>query len=120
MAMAQVVMQLHVAQRGKAVEPGVGHGFKRLGKTVFADALDQLVALTVNLDRPGLAGNQGGVALRLARGNLDLAVVVRQAQQVGSGRDGGDEVFAGLRGVGLEFGFVHGWLYGGFIGQIGL
>jgi hypothetical protein len=44
-AVAQVVVQLHVAQRGKAVEPGVGHGFHGVDKAVFADALDELVAL---------------------------------------------------------------------------
>ena len=100
-------MQFHVAQGGKAVEPGVGHRFKGLGKAVFLQAGNKLLALAVDLGGPGLAGNHGDVALRLAGGNLELAVFVGQAQQVGADRDGGNEVFAGLRGVGLEFGFVH-------------
>jgi len=61
----------------------------------------------VDLGGPGLAGDHSHIALRLAWSNLELAVVVRQAEQVGSGRDGGNEVFAGLRGVGIEFGFIH-------------
>ena len=45
---------------------------------------------------------------------------VRNAQQVGAGGDCGDEVFAGLGGVGLEVGLVHGCDSIGFIGQIGV
>ena len=109
-AVAQVVMKLHVAQRGKAVEPGVGDGFHRVGKAVFADAGDELLALGVDLDGPGLAGDHGDVALRLAGGHVERAGLVtcfvRDAQQVGAGGDGGDEVFAGLGGVGLEVGLT--------------
>ena len=104
---AQVVVQLHVAQRGKAVEPGVGHGFHGVGKAVFADALDQLVALAADLGGPGLASDDGDIALGLGWGYLQRTGHIRQAQQVGTGGDGGDEVFAGLGGVGLEVGFVH-------------
>jgi hypothetical protein len=49
----------------------------------------------------------GHVALGLAGGYFQRARLVRQAEQVGAGGDGGNEVFAGLGGVGLEFGFVH-------------
>ena len=109
-AVAQVIVQLHEAQRSKAVEPGVGDGFQGLGKAVFVDAGNQVLPLAMHFGRPGLAGDDGDVALRLAGGDFKLASFFRQAQQVGSGRNGGDKVFAGLRGVGLEFGFVHGFL----------
>ena len=102
-------MQLHVAQGGKAVKSGIGHSFQGLVKAVFLQAGNELLALAIDFGGPGLAANQGDAALRLAESNLELAVVVRQAQQVGSSRDGGDKVFAGLRGLGLEFGLVHGF-----------
>jgi len=38
-----------------------------------------------------------------------LATLFRQAEQMGTRRDGGDEILAGLRGVGFEFGFIHGY-----------
>ena len=107
MAVAQVVVQLHVAQRGKAVEPGVGHSFHGVSKAVFADALDQFVALAADLCGPGLASDDGDVALGLGGGYFQRASRLGQAQQVGAGGDGGDEVFAGLGGVGLEVGLVH-------------
>ena len=97
-AVAQVVVQLHVAQRGKAVEPGVGDGFHGVGEAVFLQASNKLVALAVDLGGPRLAGNQGDVALGLGGGYLQRASLVRQAQQVGTGGDCGDEVFAGLGG----------------------
>jgi hypothetical protein len=81
-AVAQVVVQLHVAQRGKAVEPGVGHGFHGLGKAVFADAGDELLALGVDLDGPGLAGDDGHVALGLAGGYFQRAGLVRQPSRL--------------------------------------
>ena len=71
MAMAQVVMQLHVAQSCKAVEPCVGHRFHGVFKAVFADAFDQLVALATDLRWPGLASNDSDIALRLAWGNFE-------------------------------------------------
>jgi hypothetical protein len=36
-----------------------------------------------------------------------VPALLGEAQQVGAGGDCGDEVFAGLGGVGLEVGFVH-------------
>ena len=68
MAMAQVVVQFHVTQRGKAVEPGVGHRFHGVFKAVFADAFDQLFALATDLRWPGLASNDSDISLRLGRG----------------------------------------------------
>ena len=65
MAVAQVVVQLHVAQCGKAVEPSAGHGFHGVGEAVFADAGAALVALGIYLGGPGLTGDDGDVALRL-------------------------------------------------------
>ena len=47
--------------------------------------------------------------LGLGGGNFKLPGLVRQAQQVGAGRDSGDEVLARLGGVGLELGFVNGF-----------
>jgi hypothetical protein len=75
-AVAQVVVQLHVAQRGKAVEPGVGHGFHGVGKAVFADALDQLVALAADFGGPGLTGDDGDIALGLGGGHFQRASLV--------------------------------------------
>ena len=56
----------------------------------------ELIALGIYLGGPGLAGDDGDVALRLGGGHFQRACLVRQAQQVGAGSDGGDEVFAGL------------------------
>jgi len=106
-AVAQVVVQFHVTQCRKAVEPGVGHGFHGLGKAVFADAPDKLLALRLHFDRPGLARNDHHVAFGQAGSHFQSARLVRQTQQIGACHDGGDEVFACLRGVRLEFGFVH-------------
>ena len=61
-------MQLHVAQRGKAVEPGVGHGLAGVGKAFAPHAGDELIALGGHFGGPGLAGNQGDVALGLGGG----------------------------------------------------
>ena len=79
-AVAQVVVQLHVAQRGKAVEPGVGHGFHGVGKAVFADALNQLVALAADFGGPGLACNDGDVALGLGGCDFQRASLFGQTQ----------------------------------------
>ena len=107
MAVAQVVVQLHEAQGRKAVEPGVGHRLHGVVKAVFLDAGNKLLALAINLGGPGLTGDDGDVALGLAGGHFQRAGLDREAQQISAGGDGGDEVFAGLGGVGLEFGFVH-------------
>ena len=66
MAVARLVVQLTVAQGGEAVEPGVGHGFNGLGKAFALLASDELLALSVHLSGPGLAGDHGHVALGLA------------------------------------------------------
>ncbi len=94
-------MQLHVAQGGKAVEPGVGHGLAGVGKVFAPHAGDELLALRGHFGGPGLASDQGNVALGLGGGHFKLACLVRQTQQVGTGRDSGDEVLTRLGGVGL-------------------
>jgi len=63
---AQVVVQLHVARGGETGEPGVGHGFNGLGEPFALHAGDELLALSVHLSGPGLAGDHGHVALGLA------------------------------------------------------
>ena len=66
-------MQLHVAQCRKAVEPGVGHGFHGVGKAVFANALDELVALAADFGGPRLTGDDGDIALGLGGGYFQRA-----------------------------------------------
>ena len=70
---AQVVVQFHVAQCRKSVEPGVSHGFHGLAKSIFLDAGNQLLTLAMDFDGPGLAGDDCGIALGLAGNHLQLA-----------------------------------------------
>ena len=107
MAMTQVVMQLHIPESGKAVEPCVGHGFHCWSKAVLTNTLDQLVALTTDICRPGLSADEGHVALCLGGGHFKRAGLLRQPQKVRARGNSRNEVFACLRGVGLEVCFVH-------------
>ncbi len=96
--MAQVVVDFHEPQGGEAVEPGVGDGLQGLAEAVARHALNQLVALPFHLGRPGLAGDEGHVALADSRRDFQLAAGLSEPQQMGTGGDGGDEVAAGLGG----------------------
>ena len=114
MAVAQVVVQLHVAQRGKAVEPGVGHLFHGLRKAIGpmpCHAGQQGIALRGHFGWPLHPVNDRHAAADRGR----YHPVCRDAQQRRPGGDGGNEVFAGLWGVGLEVGSVH-----VFLGEIRL
>jgi len=87
-----------------AKRPGVGDGIHRL------DVLDQAVALLIHLNWPFPISDDGDVAFFFARCNFERATGFRQAEQVGAGGNGSDKVLAGLRGLrglGLEFGFIH-------------
>ena len=102
----QQLVQFHVAQRGKAVEPGVGHllhGPRKPIRPMPGDAGQQGIALRGHLGRPLHPVNDRHAAADCGRHHP----VCRDAQQRRPGGDGGNEVFAGLRGVGLEVGFVH-------------
>jgi len=76
MAMAQIVMDLHEAQRCEAVEPGVGDGFRRLASADFLHALDKAFALFVDLGRPGLTGNDCNVTLHFAGDDFQLTILL--------------------------------------------
>jgi hypothetical protein len=65
-AVVEVVVDLHVAQRGETVEPGVGDRLHGLRKAVLLHALDQAFALFMHLGRPGLPGDERNVALLFA------------------------------------------------------
>ena len=69
--------------------------------------LDQSLALLIHIGRPFTPGKDGDVAFSFAGCNFKRATRFRQTELIGASRDGGDEVFAGLRGIGFEFGFVH-------------
>lgn len=47
--MAQIIVDCHVTERGKTVEPGVGNGFRRFAKSDFLHALDQTLALFMDI-----------------------------------------------------------------------
>ena len=113
-AVVQQLVQLHVAQRSKAVEPGVGHllhGLRKPIRPMPGDAGQQGIALRGDLGRPLHPVNDRHAAAD--RGGHHP--ICRDAQQRRPGGDGGNEVFAGLWGVGLEVGFVH-----VFLGEIRL
>src|SRR3989338_2006266 len=89
MAVIQIVVDFHVAQRGKAVEPGVGDGFHRLAEACRLHVLDQALALLIHLDRPLTSGDDGEVAFSFTGRDFKRAARFRQAEQVGAGRGGG-------------------------------
>jgi hypothetical protein len=94
-AVAEIVVQLHEAQRGKAVEPGVGHRLQGVGKAVALDAAHEAFALLADLaghSRPAMITTS---PLRSA-GRASNCRRFREAEQVGALGDGGDEVLAGL------------------------
>jgi hypothetical protein len=107
-AVAEIVVDLHVAQRGEAVEPGVGDRLDGLRKAVLLHPPDQAFALFVHLRRPCLTGDDGDVALPLAGRDVERAALPGQPEEMGARLDSGDEVPPRLRCVGLESGFVHG------------
>ncbi|EXI74945.1 MAG: hypothetical protein AW10_04222 [Candidatus Accumulibacter appositus] len=75
--MVQIVVDLHVAQRGKTIEPGVGHRLDGVRKAVLVDALNQAIALLMHLAGPCLPGDDDDVALLLAGGDVELAAFHR-------------------------------------------
>lgn len=55
-----------------------------------------------------MTGDDSDIAFLFAGGNFQFAILFGNAEQVGTRHDGGNEVLAGLRCVGLELGFVYG------------
>jgi hypothetical protein len=102
-AVAQVVVDLHVAQRREAVEPGVGHLVHGLLEAMPLDAGDEFVALAGHLGGPLAAVDQGHVAPHFGWHHAGG----RDAQHVGALGHGLDEVQPRLGGVALEVGLVH-------------
>ena len=68
------------------------------------DALDQLLTLTGHFGGPFRTFDDGHIATDADLGHFGG----RDAQLLGTGRDSGDEVFAGLRGEGFEVVLIHG------------
>jgi hypothetical protein len=76
-AVAEIVVQLHEAQRGKAVEPGVGHRLQGVGKAVALDAAHEAFALLADLGGPFAPGDHHHVALALGGQGFELPAVPR-------------------------------------------
>ena len=103
-AVIQIAVQLHEADGGEAVEPGVGGGLHDLLEALLPDALDESLALAAHGLRVRLTLDEDQLAL------LPVGLDLRGGQSEGGGAagDGGDEVAAGLGGVGLELVGLHG------------
>ena len=102
-AVLQVIMQLHVAQGHKAVEPGVGHGLHDLLEPLPADALLQFAPELANLLGESLATDDGHITLDLQR----LDMVPHQSEQARFIGHRLDEFPPRLRGIGFDFSCVH-------------
>ena len=96
--------QLHETQGHKAVEPGIGGLFHHLLKAAPGHILHQFLALQGKGTRKSLTADDGHIP-----GNLrGQAVFFRDAQRMGAGGDGLDEIPAGGGSVLLDGGSVHG------------
>lgn len=96
--------QLHETQGHKAVEPGIGGLFHHLLKAAPGHILHQFLALQGKGTRKSLTAEDGHIP-----GNLrGQAVFFRDAQRMGAGGDGLDEIPAGGGSVLLDGGSVHG------------
>lgn len=100
--MLQIVVQFHITQSREAVEPGIGNASQGLGETLLFDADDQFVARAGDFFRPGAPGDHHSIASRFGRLNVFLG----EPKQMGTMRNGLDEVATGLRRIGFQFGFV--------------
>ena len=95
MTMIQIVVNFHVADCGKTVEPGIGDRFYVLAKSSRFHTLNQLVALPVHFGWPFKAGDDDDIASPLGLGDFETAFCFRQAEQIGSGSNCCDEILAG-------------------------
>src|SRR5436309_13323004 len=102
-AVVEVAVQLHVAERDEAIEPGVGHRLHDLVEALALDALLQSPAL-MRYDLwicPAAHDDHVARLLHLLR------ALGRKAEERRPIRDGPDEVEPGSRGVGVKGGAVH-------------
>ncbi len=100
----QIVVQLHVTQGCKAVEPGVSHLFHGLCKAMLTDFLLQFFPLTRHPGGPSHTIDDEHIP---AKGRVFNACG-GEPQLLCADRDSGDEVLARLWGEGLEVVFIHG------------
>ena len=104
-------MQLHVADGGQAVEPGVGRCLHDLLETLLLDSFFQLAALRSDLLRKRLALDQYQLALFLDRRNRFL----RDAKLRRPARHRLDKITAGLGSVGFDLVGVHTYCFYWFL-----
>lgn len=92
----------------RAQDPSVDHRLHGVAKPIALNAAHQAIALLDDTGRPFAHGDQHHVAPAVGQQRFELAGGFERAEQVGALGNGGDEVPAGLGGVGFEFGFIHG------------
>ena len=96
-------MEFHEPNGNEGIEPGVGHRFHRLRKTLLSYELFQRLPLGRDGTWIGSASDNGHVAVLGDRLNFPLSQTIKG----GAVRHGVNEIPASLPGVGLELGAVH-------------
>lgn len=102
-AVVQITVQFHVANRDQPVEPGVGQRLHHHREAPLGDARPQPCALLGDARRVGLPVDEQDIALLFHRARMRRI----QPQQFRLARDGDDEVLAGFGGVGFEVRSIH-------------